>query len=451
MKTTNHITEIGLATLGLLALLNSGCGKPAGETAARGATTSRPTIPRVTTVTPERMTIRRTSEQPGEIEAVEVTPMHSKLSGYVRTVAADIGDRVTKGQVMAELRVPEIEADAKQKRAMIDEAKAEKKQNEATVEVSLAGVTSAEAKVSEIEAGIQRSEADVARWRSEFTRIEQLFRERAQTGSLLDETRNKLKAAEATQAEVRAQVKSAQAALAQSKAALDKARSDVLTAASHIEVTRFDAERAEAMESYTKIEAPYDGVVIRRKIETGQLTTPGTTGEPLFVVARTEVVTISVGVPEAEAPFVNAGDTAHVRLLALDGRSFEGKVTRTAWALDSATRTLLTEIDLPNKDDVLRPGLYAYATIVAEEHQDVLTLPTTAIIKDGGKSFCVAIADGRAKRKEIKTGLSDGKRTEVLSGIDEGEKVVEANATNLADGQAVEQTKPQAATPKAKN
>ncbi|GAC1472420.1 MAG: efflux RND transporter periplasmic adaptor subunit [Isosphaeraceae bacterium] len=451
MRTRRHLAGASLAVAGAIAVLSAGCGKPAGEGTTRGATADSPPLARVTTVTPERRTIRRTSEQPGQIEAIEATPIHAKLSGYVRTVSVDIGDRVKKGQMMAALRVPEIEADLKQKRAMIDQAQAEKKQSEATVEVSQARVTSAKAKVTEIQAGIRRSEADVARWRSEFTRIDQLFRERAQTGSLVDETRNKLKAAEATQEEVRAQVKSAEAALAEAKALREKAHSDVLTSVTHIEVARFEAERAEAVESYTRIEAPYDGIVVRRKVDTGQLTTPGTTGEPLFVVARSDIVTISVGVPETDAPFVNPGDAARVRLLALESRVFEGKVTRTAWALDPATRTLLAEIDLPNTDNALRPGLYTYVTIIAEEHGNALTLPTTAILKDGGKSYCLVVAGGRAKRREIRVGLGDAKHTEVLSGLVEGEQVVEANAHSLADGQAVESIKPKAGTPSTKS
>jgi RND family efflux transporter MFP subunit len=291
----------------------------------------------------------------------------------------------------------------------------------------------------------------VARWRSEFARIEQLVRERAQTGSLLDETRNKLGAAEATAEEVRAQVKSAEATLAEARALLEKARSDVQAAISHIEVARFDAERAEAMQEYTSIRAPYDGVIIRRNVDTGQLTTAGSTDEPLFVVARQDVVTISVGVPESEAPFVDPGDTVSIRLAALDSRRFEGKVTRTAWALDAATRTLRAEVDLPNPDGELRPGLYAYATIIAEEHTDVLTLPSTAVIQEAGNSFCVAVSGGRARRKEIRIGLNDGKRTEVISGVEEGESIVEANSGALADGQAVEENPPQAEALKAKN
>ena len=213
MRTKPHLAGAALASFGLLAALNAGCGRPAGEAHAKAATTGIPAVARVTIVTPERQTVRRTTEQPGQIEAAETTPLYAKLAGYVESVAADIGDEVKKGQVLAVLRVPEAEADLKQKRAMIDQARAEKKQSEATVDVSRAGVTSAEAKVAEAQAGIRRAEADVARWRSEFARIEQLFRERAQTGSLIDETRNKLKAAEATQEEVTAQVKSAEAAL----------------------------------------------------------------------------------------------------------------------------------------------------------------------------------------------------------------------------------------------
>ncbi|WZO96500.1 efflux RND transporter periplasmic adaptor subunit [Isosphaeraceae bacterium EP7] len=446
-----HLVGSGLACLGVLAALGSGCGKTPIEATAKATSAGPPPVARVTTIVPERMTIRRVSEQPGQIEAAEVTPIHSKLSGYVRSVAVDIGDRVTQGQVMAELRMPEVEADLKQKRATIEQAQAEAKQAEAAVAVALAGVASAEAKVSEIQAGIRRAEADASRWQSEFARVQQLAQERALSGSLVDETRSKLGAAQSGLDEVKARVKSAEAALAESRAHLDRSRSDVQAAISHVEVTRFDAERAEAMAGYMKLEAPFDGVVTRRKLDTGQLTTPGTAGEPYFVVARSGIVTIAVGVPEADAPFVNAGDPAQVRLVALDGLKFEGKVTRTAWALESATRTLLAEIDLPNPDEVLRPGLYAYATIVAEERKDALTLPSTAVFKDGGKSFCVTVADKRAKRREIKLGLSEGKRTEVVSGLSDGEMVVEANAASLADGQPVERNLPLSDTPKPKS
>ncbi len=424
-------------------LLASACERPDGETSATSAAAM---VVRVATVRPERLTVRRTAEEPGQIEAFEVTPIHAKVAGYVRKVCVDIGDRVKKGDLLAEIDVPEVAADLKQKRASIEEAEAETRQAEGAVVVSRAEVASAEARVNEFEAGIQRAEADVARWQAEFRRIEQLFQERAQTGTLLDETRSKLRAAEASRDEVRAQVKSAEAALAEFRARREKAQLDVAAAVSQVDVARFEAERAEAMDRYCRLSAPYDGVVIRRKVDTGQLTTPGTSTEPLLVLARFDRVTISVGVPEADAPFVNAGDAAEIRLPALDGRKFPGKVTRTAWALDATTRTLLTEIDLPNADGLLRPGLYAYAAIIAEEHPNALTLPTTAIGNDGPTSFCVAVVGNRAVRKAIRVGLVDGKRTEVVSGLTVDDDIVEANVSGLADGQPVERIKPESAS-----
>ncbi|ODU00269.1 MAG: hypothetical protein ABS79_03675 [Planctomycetes bacterium SCN 63-9] len=440
-----------LTALGLTTAVAPGCDHPAGERKARAEATGSPAVVRVTVAKPTRETVRRSTEQPGQIEAAETTPIYAKLGGYVERVVVDIGDSVRKGQVLAELRVPETEADLKQRRAAVKQAEAERKQSEAAAEVAQAGVESAQARVQEIESGMKRSGADVSRWQAEFARVEQLARERALVGSLVDETRSKLRAAEAGLDEVRAKVRSGQASLAEAKAALDKARSDVEAAISHIDVARFEAERAEAMEGYARIVSPYDGIVVKRGIDTGHLTTPGATGEPLFVVARSGIVTITVGVPETEAPFIDPNDQAKVCLQALEGKTFEGKVTRTAWALDSATRTLRTEIDLPNPEGLLRPGLYAYATIIADQHQNVLTVPATAVVMEVGKTFCVIVENGRARRKEIRLGLSDGKRTEVVSGIDENELVVESNAASLADGQAVAKNEPPADAPKGKS
>ena len=120
-----------------------------------------------------------------------------------------------------------------------------------------------------------------------------------------------------------------------------------------------------------------------------------------------------------------------VRLQAIKGRTVEGKVTRISWALDPKTRTIRVEIDIPNPGAQLQPGLYAYATVIAEEHADVLTLPVTAVVSEKGKDYCVAIVDGKAVRRPIEVGLSDGTRTEVVSGLDGGEAVVKANAASL--------------------
>ena len=440
------MVHVGLAAAAALSVLAAGCERPS-EGKPEGASRSGIPIARVETVRPERHTVRRSVGEPGQLEAFETTSLYANVQGYVKRWTVNIGAAVKKGQVLAELAVPELEAELRQKRAAVEQASAKHRQAGAAVEVAEANVKAARARLDEVRAGVGRAKADLARWQAEYKRVEQLFHARAQTGSLLDETRHKLHSSEAADDEVEAQVKTAESGVVQSQAELDRARSDLGAAAATIDVAKEDARRVEALLGYTRIEAPFDGIVIRRNVDTGQLTHPGATGEPLFIVARSDIVTIAVGIPEAFAPALNAGDRADVKLQAMNGRIVEGKVSRISWALDPKTRTIRAEIDLPNPGGTLLPGLYAYATIIVEEHPDVLTVPTTAVVKETGKSYCVAVVSGKAVRRAITTGLNDGTRTEVVSGLDAGDAVVKANAASLTDGQAVDVVEPAGPSP----
>jgi HlyD family secretion protein len=439
MRQSVFRNPIGLAALVAFATATPGCGQ---ATAVKADHTTGPGVTRVEVVKPGRATIRRSTEEPGQIEAYEVTPMFARVAGYVQKWNVDIGAKVAKGQVLALLSVPELDAEAEQKMATVEESEAKLAQAKAAEEVAQANLVSARAKLTEVQAGIKRADADLVRWQAEFKRVGQLFNERAQTGSLLDETRSKLRSSESARDEVYAQVKTAEAAVLLGQAMLDKARSDVATAAASIKVSRFDAQRAQAMRGYATIAAPYDGVITHRNVDVGDLTTPGTQGQPLFIVARDDVVRITVGVPEMYATEVEAGDRVLIRLQALSGRDFEGKVTRTSWTLDAKNRTLRTEIDVPNPKGTLRPGLYAYATIVVEEHADALSIPTSALVRQDSQTFCVAVVDGRAVRKPVTLGLDDGTQAEILSGLQGNEAIVKAFASSLTDGQAVAVSEP---------
>ena len=272
-----------------------------------------------------------------------------------------------------------------------------------------------------------------------------MHNERALTGTLLDETRSKLRSSESSREEVYAQVRTAEVAVRQSQAMLEKARSDVRAAAASIKVARSEARRVQAMREYEKIVAPYDGVVTHRHVDVGDLTQPGTQGQPLFVVARDDLVRITVSVPEMYATEVEAGDRVLIRLQALAGRNFEGTVTRTSWTLDVKNRTLRTEIDVPNPKGRLRPGLYAYATIVVEEHPGALTVPTSAVVRQDSRTYCVAVASGKAILKPVTLGLEEAKSCEVVSGLQGDELIVKAYASSLQDGQPVEVILPEAA------
>lgn len=427
-----------LSCLALLSVV-SGCAQQMEETPPRGADDG-PVI-RVTTVSPERMTLRRVTEEPGRVEPFESAPIHAKLAGYVKVVNVDIGDKVTRGQVLAELDVPEIEADAQRTRAGVTRAEAEARQSEAAVEVARSSLAAAEARKVEAEATTRRTEADLSRWKAEYARIEQLLRESAVTGSLRDETRGKLESARAAAEETEAKVQSALAAIQEAHAALVKAGADAAASIAAVDVAKAEARRAEALFGYHKITAPFNGVVNRRRVDPGHLTVPGGTAEPLFEVARVDKLTVVVDVPEVDAALVNAGDSARIRIQAMDGKVVEGKVSRTSVSLNESSRTLRVEIDLPGDiggPETIRPGSYAYARIIADLRPCALSLPVSAVVREGGKTFVVVDDGGKAKRRPVVLGLSDGSRVEVVSGLKEGEAVVLANADVLTDGQPLQ-------------
>ncbi|MFO0951503.1 MAG: efflux RND transporter periplasmic adaptor subunit [Isosphaeraceae bacterium] len=417
---------------------SAGCGSAPEATVARAQQEASGSARRVTAIKVAKGTLTRVSEEPGQVEPLESTPIHAKLAGYVRTVTVDIGDRVKAGQILAELDVPEVEADVQQRRALAEQAEAERAQAVAAQAVARAGVVTADAKAAHSSASFRRLEAEVARWQAEAARTEQLARDSAVTGSLRDETRSKLEAARGAFEEGKAEVLSADAARAEARAMVEKAEADLASATARVQVARAEVRRAEALFNYAKIVAPFDAVVTRRGVDPGWLTVPGGTADPLFVVSRVDQVTVVVAVPESDAAHVSAGDLARIRIPAHDNKVVDGKVSRSAFVLDHSTRTLRAEIDLPNPDGHLRPGLYAQVSVVADQRAGVLAVPVSAVVRDQGKTYCVIVASGKAARRPVTLGLSDGTRVEVISGLSEGDAVITSSTEGLSEGQAVE-------------
>ena len=191
-------------------------------------------------------------------------------------------------------------------------------------------------------------------------------------------------------------MKTAEAARSQGPRGPRKSPADATAAVVGIAVAQSDLVHAEALLAYTRIVAPFDGIITLRNVHTGDLTIPGNQGEPLFVVVRSDLLTLALGVPEMNAPKVKPGSAVSIRIDASPGSLLEGRVARTSHALDARSRTLCAEIDLPDPKQVLQPGLYANATITLEQHKDALCLPTTALVRVAEKVFCVQIKDRRA-------------------------------------------------------
>jgi RND family efflux transporter MFP subunit len=294
--------------------------------------------------------------------------------------------------------------------------------------------------VSQAEAGVGRAAGEYERWNSEHERFKVLAARGSVTPKLAEETLNQFRAAEASRAEAGANVESASAELQETQANALKSRADLVAARARVRVAAATLKQARTLLGYAEIKAPFAGTVTRRGVDTGHYVPSGNggTAHPLLVVARTDRVRIFVDVPEMEAPLVDAGDPAVVRVQSLRGRAIEAAVTRTSWSLHPSNRSIRTEIDIPNDHGLLRPGMYATVTIRLEERKDALALPITAILQDGSTSYCCSVESGRVQRTPIVLGLRSGNEVEVVSGLNGNETIVLAQADSLQPGQQVE-------------
>ena len=398
----------------------------------------------VTAAKPSRKTLEFVSTQPARIEALDETPLFSKLSGYVAEVLVDLGDKVEKGQPLVRLSVPEMEVELQQREALVELSMAETKQAEAAVKAAEAAVASAEAQVAQAEAGIGRTKADQERWSRELARIEQLAESGAVNRQLADETKQKFAVAEAARQEADSVVVSAKASTIQAEADVEKAKADVDAAKVRERVAQANLQYAKTMLAYADIKAPYDGVITARRVDPGHYVQPaGGSGLPLLVVARTDIVRIFAAVPEVEAPLVDLGDAVTIDVQYLGGAQVTGKVARTPWALDRSNRALETIIDIDNKDGRLRPGMYATAKIFLAERKNAITLPPAAVVREGREAFCFLAQEGKAKKHPIQLGLRVGDDFEVVSGLTGDETVILNKASALKDGQLIEAKPPE--------
>jgi multidrug efflux pump subunit AcrA (membrane-fusion protein) len=430
-------------------LIAAGCQRDGTAPAAKDAVPvaqAGASAEKASVIKPERRTVKRVIEQPGEVRADEQTPIHAKIAGFVAKVNKDIGDPVAENEVLAEVSVPELDEEWSQKKALVVQADAEAEQARQSLLAAIANLATADSQVKEAEAGRLRAQANFDRWDKEYKRVAELVKSKVIDEQTRDEAFNQYEAAAAIRTEVEAKVKSAIASRDESAAKRGKAEADVKAAEAHQKVARADERRLAALVEYKYLRAPFKGVVTLRQVDKGHfLQSAGGKSEPLFVVMKTDPVRVAVDVPEVDAVFIAGKERATVRGQALKGQEFPGEVKRFAWALDPRSRTLRTEIDLPNADRKLRPGMYV-STAITVEHKDVLTLPLSAIVTQGEQSYCYRVEQGKAVRTRLQLGLRDKDVVEVtkkqsgqqstweeLSGTEE----IVRDASSATDGQVV--------------
>jgi RND family efflux transporter MFP subunit len=421
--------------------------------------------PAVKVVHAARRDIVHTIEQPGVIGAYERTALYAKVSGFVRKWYVDIGDRVKKDAVLAELSAPELVEQHRQMQAQVQLDQAMVDQSRKQRIVADRNVTAATEMVAEARAEVARYQADVERWQSEVKRLGSLVSDKVVDQQVLDETQRQLKSGEAALEASLVAVRSRDAQREAAAATLDRATVDISAAEARVKVAEAEERRLKALVDYLTITAPYDGIVFARNVNAGDFVLPASgdptqgvfsvgvspnRSTPLYVVNRTDPVLFVVGVPEADSHYVAADTRARVRVPAVAGSQMSLHVTRTSWALNSTSRTLMAQIELPNPDGKYLPGMYAYGSVIVERRQ-VRAVPVSAITQIGNETYCYFVIDGKAVRTPVQVGVSDGAWQEVTDRLvhkdgsieetwipfDGTELVIHGELAEISDGEPV--------------
>ena len=349
---------------------------------------------------PQRAQLSNHLKVAGELSPFQEVELHAKVSGYVRKIFVDIGDRVRKGQVLAELDVPELSA-----------------------------------QVDEAQSGILRSQEDILRAKSTVARAEA-------DHSALHAAYQRLQQAAAAQPGLIAQqeLDDAQSKDSSSEAQIDVAKAELSSMQQSLGIAKANRLHYSSLADYAHITAPFNGVVTWRYSDTGSLVQAGTSSasaQPVVKVAETDILRLRLPVPAALAGYVRIGDPAHISIEST-GQQLTGKVVRTTGELDTATRTLQVEIDLKNADNKIDPGMYADVELNVQRTGSALTLPIQAVDRSSGQPVALVVDDqGRIERRAVTLGLESPSRVEVLSGLSDKDRVVTANLGSFTQGEEV--------------
>jgi RND family efflux transporter MFP subunit len=381
----------------------------------------------VKTAQPQSVTLRKTTSQPASVRAFYVAELHAKVAGYADVPQVDIGAVVKAGQELLVVQVPEMAKAYERSEAEVTRLDADITRAEAAEQV-------AAAQVQQATSDIEKSTAQVAADQSEFDRADELVKTGVVTGKVKDEAENRLRAA-------KAQLSSIKQNLNVARANANAAAADTVASQAAALVAFRATEEIKVMMEYSSIKAPFAGVVTHRNVAPGDLVRNSamfSTAKPLFVLAKTDVLRISVAVPERDAVWVDQGDPAKIKFSALPGKVFKGAVARTAGSLDPQTRSLAVEIDLPNKDGALLPGMYGTVVITMSE-KTALIVPADTIRFDatGANPLVYLVQNGSVSLTPVTVGSDDGHSIEILAGLKEGDQIVTGMLGRLADGQSV--------------
>jgi RND family efflux transporter MFP subunit len=336
---------------------------------------------RVQVVAPKIGSSDRALQLPGNVQALRETMVYSRANGYLARWLVDIGDIVKDGQLLAELDTPELDQQLDQGRAQLAQAKAT---------------------VVQAEANRDYSKVTVARYKP-----------------------------------LTEQGVAAQQDLDQRRAQADVDEANVLVAQANVAAQEANIRRLGQLKAFARVTAPFAGTVTGRFIEVGSLVTAGN-ASPLFKIASIDPARVFVQVPQDVAPSIRVDVPVKVTVREFPGRTFDGKITRAAGELDAATRTMTTEVRVPNGDGALIPGMYATALLSLPYPHRVFEIPAAAVVNDAKGTRVAIVADtNKVRFVPIAVERDTGSMVEVSNGLDGTERLVRLPTPDVVEGRTV--------------
>jgi RND family efflux transporter MFP subunit len=393
-KRTSLILAAGLA-------LSVWTGLVACNSRPNGSEASAAEVPVAAVVAVSRGNIAHVLNLAGQFQPYQVVDVHAKVSGYIRNVYVDIGDKVHVGETLAILEVPELNAQLKGTKSEFARSKDE--------------ITRAQHEVA-------RAESEHSAVHADYLRLVQAAA--AQPGLIAQQ---ELDNAQSKDLSTAAQIDAAQAALSAAKQGSD--------------VADANRERVQDLNDYTHVTAPLNGVIIFRYADTGALIQAGTSSDtqslPIVKLSQSDLLRLRVPVPEDAVRYVHVGQNMQVRVDAV-GRSLTGMVVRFTRNVSLDTRTMETEIDVPNKDLSLTPGMYANTELQLDHRDNVLTIPVQAVVNDGNRRTVLVVdSQNDVQQRVIQTGIQGSELVEVTGGLSEGERVIVGGQSKYQVGEQV--------------
>ena len=367
-------------------------GHPASSSAATPAAVTRA----------ERGNMGNTLTIAGEFKPFQDVDVHAKVAGYIRTISVDVGDHVKQGQTLAVLEVPELAAQ---------------------LSGAEAATRAAQEQIRRAEGDLQRAQSAQSAAHSAYVRLKQAAESR--TGLVAQQ---EVDDAQAKDLESAAQVASAEAELSSAK--------------QQLEVSQANRKQYAALSDYTRIVAPFAGVVTNRYADTGALVAAGTSSStqaiPVVRLAQISVLRLVLPVPESVAAQIRLGEVVKVHVQALN-KDLQGKVSRFADSLDLQTRTMQTEIDVQNRDGSLMPGMYTETELSLRDKKNALTIPVEAVTRNGDDATVLAVnSQNVVEERHVRLGLENESRVEIVSGLSDGDRVIIGNRGAFRSGQKIQ-------------